>query len=403
MAKKKDITMEEAIQVILKSGGDNPLRQMLEFMAQQTLECEMTEHLGAKSYERTFERKGLRNGYKPRILITRVGDLRLLVPQDRDGTFSTSLFCRYQRSEKALVLTLMEMYIQGVSTRKVKKVTEELCGRSFSSQLISKLTKGLDQELSVWRNRPLCGPYPYLIVDARYEKVRVNHKVISQGVLIVIGVNKEGRREILSVEMADTENTTTWSSMFKGLKQRGLDGVLLVVSDNHEGIKAAASRYFQGASWQRCQCHFIRNLLCLAPKGLKKTLHAELRAIFDSSDLSMAKKRLFETIKSWEKMRPDIAEKLDEEAEDVLTCFYFPASHRKRIRTTNCVERLNQEIKRRTKVARIFPNRDSTLRLITALCVEQSEEWETSRKYLNMEKLEELKEETGLKLKTISL
>lgn len=403
MAKKKNMTLEEAIQVILKSGDDNPLRQMLEFMAQQTLEYEMTEHLGAEPYERAPERRGMRNGYKPRTLITRVGGLHLSVPQDREGTFSTSLFERYQRSEKALVLSLMEMYVQGVSTRKVKKITEELCGISFSSQLVSKLTKDLDQELEAWRNRPLCGPYPYLIVDARYEKVRINHKVVSQGVLIVVGINAEGRREILSVEVADTENSTTWSNLFRRLKQRGLAGVLLVISDDHEGIKAATSRFFQGACWQRCQCHFIRNLLCLAPKGLKKALHAELRAIFDASDFAMAKRRLEETIESWLKIRPDIAEKLDKEAEDVLTCFHFPASHRKRIRTTNCLERLNQEIRRRTRVVRIFPNRDSALRLITALCVEQSEEWETGRKYLNMEELEELKEETELQLKTAAI
>lgn len=403
MAKKKDITIEEAIQVILKSGGDNPLRQMLEFMAQQTLEYEMTEHLGAEPYERTFKRRGMRNGYKPRTLITRVGGLHLMVPQDREGTFSTSLFERYQRSEKALVLSLMEMYIQGVSTRKVKKITEELCGCSFSSQLISKLAKDLDQELEAWRKRPLSGPYPYLIVDARYEKVRINHRVVSQGVLIVVGINKEGRREILSVEIADTENVATYSNLFRRLKERGLAGVLLVVSDDHEGIKAATSRFFQGACWQRCQCHFIRNLLSLAPKGLKRALHAELRAIFDSFEKTQAKRRLEEIIESWLKIRPDIAKKLDEEAEDVLTCFHFPASHRKRIRTTNCLERLNQEIRRRTRVVRIFPNRDSALRLVTALCVEQSEEWETGRKYLDMEELEELREETELQLETIAL
>lgn len=403
MAEEKHMTVEEAVQVILDSGDENPLRQMLEFMVQQTLEFEMKEHVKAEPYERTSERRGYRNGYKPRTLTTRVGDLRLMVPKDRDGSFSPSLFKRYQRTEKALVISMMEMYIQGVSTRKVTRITEELCGRSFSSQLVSTLAKELDAELCAWRNRRLEGSYPYLIVDARYEKVRMNHKVISQGVLIAVGINEEGRREILSVDMADTENKATWSSVFKRLKDRGLKGVILVVSDDHEGIKAATSRYFQGAAWQRCQCHFIHNMLSMAPKNLKKVLHAELRAIFDSSDLDMAKKRLSEVVTSWYKIRPQVAEKLEAETEDALSCFHFPSSHRKRVRTTNCLERLNQEIYRRTRVVRIFPNQESAIRLITAQCVEMSEEWETGRKYLDMDKLEELFEEALVELETVAL
>ncbi len=389
MAKKKSMTMEEAIQAILASEEDNPLRMMLEFMVQNVLEWEMTEHLGAEAYERTDDRTGYRNGYKPRILTTAVGDLYLMVPQDRDGTFSTSLFERYQRSDKALVLALMEMYLQGVSTRKVAQVTEKLCGRSFSSQLVSKLSKQLDEKLEAWRERSLEGEYPYLIIDARYEKVRVCGKVISQGILICVGISKEGRREILAAEIADSESTATWSDLFRKLKRRGLAGVVLVASDDHEGIKAAVSRHFQGAAWQRCQCHFIRNLLSYAPKGQKQGLHQELRAIFDAPDLSVASRFLAETVARWSKIRPEVSEKLEEAADDVLCCFGFPSSHRKRIRTTNCVERLNQEIRRRTRVVRIFPNRESALRLITALCVEQSEEWETGRRYLDMRPLEE--------------
>lgn len=389
MAKKKSMTMEEAIQAILASEGDNPLRMMLEFMVQNVLEWEMTEHLGAEAYERTDERTGYRNGYKPRILTTAVGDLYLMVPQDRDGTFSTSLFERYQRSDKALVLALMEMYLQGVSTRKVAQVTEKLCGRSFSSQLVSKLSKQLDEKLEAWRERSLEGEYPYLIIDARYEKVRICGKVISQGILICVGISAEGKREILAVEIADTESAATWSDLFRQLKRRGLAGVKVVTSDDHEGIKAAISRHLQGASWQRCQCHFIRNLLSYAPRGQKKDLHSELRAIFDATKPSLARRFLAETVARWECIRPEVAEKLEEAADDVLCCFGFPSSHRKRIRTTNCVERLNQEIRRRTRVVRIFPNRESALRLITALCVEQSEEWETGRRYLDMRPLEE--------------
>jgi len=387
MAKKKSMTMEEALQVILATEGDNPFRAMLEFIAQNALEFEMTEHLGAGPYERTAERRGYRNGYKPRILITAVGDLHLLVPQDRDGTFQTSLFERYQRSDKALVLALMEMYIHGVSTRKVSAITEELCGRSFSSQLVSKLAKCLDEKVAEWRNRPLSGTYPYLIVDARYEKVRRGGRIISQGVLIVLGINQEGMREILAVEVADTECETTWSDTFRDLKRRGLSGVELVVSDAHEGIKAAVMRYFQGASWQRCQFHFIRNLLALAAKGQKRDLHSDLRAIFDSRDPETLDWRLSETIKKWDAKRPAVAEKIDEEIIDTLACFCFPRPHRKRIRTTNCLERLNQEIKRRTRVVRIFPNPASALRLISTLAMEQNEDWD--RRYLDMSLLEE--------------
>lgn len=389
MAKKKSMTMEEAIQAILASEADNPLRMMLEFMVQSDLEWEMTEHVGAGPYERTEERKGYRNGYKPRTLTTAVGDLHLLVPQDREGTFSPSLFERYQRSDKALVLALMEMYLKGVSTRKVAAITERLCGRSFSSQLISKLAKELDEKLAAWRERDLEGEYPYLIVDARYEKVRVCGKVISQGILICVGISAEGKREILAVEIADSESQTTWSDLFRKLKRRGLSGVRLVVSDDHEGIKAALSRHFQGASWQRCQCHFAHNLLSLAPKGQKQYLHQELRAIFDAPDLSRTRRFLQETVARWENIRPEVAERLEEAQDDVLSCFHFPASHRRRIRTTNCVERLNEEIRRRTRVVRIFPDREAALRLITALCVEQSEEWETGRRYLDMSLLEE--------------
>lgn len=396
MAPNKSTTLEEALQVILGSESDNPFKDMLEFMVQRTLEHEMTEHLGAKPYERTGERKGHRNGYKPRTLITRVGTLNLLVPQDRDGTFSTSLFERYQRSEKALVATLMQMYLQGVSTRKVAKVTEELCGRNFSSQLVSKLAKELDLELTAWRERRLEGEYPYLIVDARYEKVRDNHKVVSQGVLIVSGVSSEGYREILAVEIADTENETTWTNLFKDLKRRGVKGVLLVVSDDHKGIKAATSRQFQGAAWQRCQCHFSKNMLDIAPKALKGTLKAELHAIYDAADLDMARRLLAETIARWETIRPEVARKLDEEAEDVLACFHFPQEHRRRIRTTNSLERLNQEIKRRSWVVRIFPNRGSCLRLASALCMEQSEEWLTGRRYLDMELLKDIEAQAEL-------
>src|SRR5918995_2299781 len=270
----------QAAQGVLIDDADF-LREIVQRVLQEVLEAEMTEHLGAAPHQRTEARKGHRNGYKPRALRTRVGTLNLLVPQDREGTFSTRLFSRYQRNEKALVLALMEMYVEGLSTRKVKEVTEELCGTSFSKSLVSQLASSLDSELEAWRNRRLeAQAYPYLFVDARYEKVRVDGRVTNQGVLIVSSVRDDGFREILAVDVAATESEATYHELFRSLKRRGLSGVELVVSDEHEGLKAAVSRHFQGASHQRCQVHYARNLLGMVSHASRKELGADLRAIF---------------------------------------------------------------------------------------------------------------------------
>lgn len=282
----------------------------------------------------------------------------------------------------------MEMYVKGVSTRKVADITEELCGKSFSSQQVSRLVRKLDAEIAEWRTRPLKGDYPYLIVDARYEKVRSGGRVISMGVLIVMGINERGMREILDVEIADTENKTTWSELFRRLKKRGLGGVLLVTSDDHEGIKAAVGRYFQGATWQRCQFHFAQNVLSKARVSQKTLLKSDLRNIFDSPDTETAWRRINEVLSTWRDLNTNVAEAIEEGIEDATAVLDFPPSHRKRTRTTNALERLNQEIKRRTKVARIFPNEASALRLVCSLAIEQSEEWETGRQYLDVKLLE---------------
>ena len=394
MAKDHRRLTEEVAQGMLL---DDPafLRELLKRMLQEFLEAEMTEHVGAAPYERTTERKGQRNGHKPRTLRTRVGTLNLLVPQDREGTFSTRLFSRYQRNEKALVLALMEMYVEGISTRKVKDVTEKLCGTSFSKSLVSSLAARLDSELQAWRSRPLeAEAYPYLFVDARYEKVRVDHRIVSQGVLIVSAVRApDGFREILGVEVADTESEATYQELFRSLKERGLSGVELVVSDDHEGLKAAIFRHFQGASWQRCQVHYARNLLGMVGYAKRKDLAAQLRAIFAATSRDTALRLASELADRWRESHPKVACHLEEHVEECLSCLAFPESHRRRIRTTNGQERLNQEIKRRSRVVRIFPNRQACLRLVTALCVEQSEEWETGRRYLDMGELEEQRRE----------
>jgi putative transposase len=377
---------------------DDPsfLKEIVERVLQELLEAEMTEHVGAVPYERSEKRTGQRNGYKPRALRTRVGTLNLLVPQDREGTFSTRLFSRYQRNEKALVLALMEMYTEGISTRKVKDVTEELCGTSFSKSLISSLAGRLDAELEAWRNRPLeAEGYPYLFVDARYEKVRMDGRIVSQGVLVVSAVRRtDGLREILAVEVSDTESEATYQELFRSLKSRGLRGVELVVSDDHEGLKSAVSRHFQGASHQRCQVHYSRNLLGMVSFAKRKELASDLRTIFAAPERNQAMDVASSVAKKWQqKGNEKVACHLEEQVEECLSCLAFPESHRRRIRTTNGLERLNQEIKRRTRVVRIFPNRESCLRLVTALAVEQSEEWITGRRYLDMGDLEEYRPE----------
>jgi putative transposase len=389
MAKDHRKVSAEIAQGILLEDPDF-LREIVERVLQEMLEAEITEHIGAAPYERSVTRTGHRNGHKPRTLRTRVGTLNLLVPQDREGTFSTRLFSRYQRNEKALVLALMQMYIEGVSTRKVKEITEELCGTSFSKSLVSSLAGSLDSELEAWRMRRLeAASYPYVFVDARYEKVRVDHKVVSQGVLIVSAVRDDGMREILGVEVADTESEATYHDLFRSLKRRGLSGVQLVISDDHEGLKAAIARHFQGASHQRCQVHYARNLLGMVGYARRKELASDLRAIFAAPSRKQALTIASSVAERWrQKGNEKVAEHIEEHIEECLSCLAFPESHRRRIRTTNGLERLNQEIKRRTRVVRIFPNEKSCLRLVTALAVEQSEEWITGRRYLDMGEFE---------------
>ena len=366
------------------------LRELVEQAVQTILGAEMEAHLGASRYERTPQRQGYRNGYKPRQLQTRVGTLELRVPQDRDGSFSTELFGRYQRSEQALVLTLCpegaQMYLQGVSTRKVAAITEQLCGTRFSKSQVSTLTVQLDARLQAWRERPLTATaYPYLTVDARYEKVRQGGQVVSEGVLLVSAVRADGFRELVAVDVAATESAATYQELFRSLKARGLSGVVLVTSDDHQGLRGAIDRHFQGVGWQRCQVHFSRNLQGLVSRRQRAQVAEDLRTIFACPTATLAWEAVRTIAEQWRPTHPHLAERLEEEIEDCLACLAFPSSHQRRIRTTNGLERVSQELKRRTRVVRIFPNRESCLRLVTALAAEISEEWESGRCYLNME------------------
>jgi len=375
----------ELVQAVLL---DDPafLSEIVERTLQAILEEEMTAHLGAERYERSGERRGYRNGTKPRTLTTRVGTLELLVPQDREGTFSTELFSRYQRTEQALVVSLMEMYVQGVSTRKVAAITEALCGTRFSKSQVSVLAGRLDPELAAWRERPLtAASYPYVWVDARYEHVRVDGRVVSQGVLLASGVRgDDGKREVLGVMVADTESAATYQELFRALKARGLSGVQLVISDDHAGLQAAITRHFQGASWQRCQVHFTRTLTGQVALTKRRDLAAGLRAVFAAPTLAQARTGATALADTWRVSHPRVAEQLEEELEACLACLAFPPEHQVRIRTTNSLERLSQELKRRTRVVRIFPNREACLRLVTAVAAEQSDEWVSGRRYLTL-------------------
>lgn len=364
------------------------MQSVVQQFIQNVLDHEMTDYLQATPYERSAGRLGYRSGRRPRKLKTRAGTLSLDVPTERTGHFRTAVFDRYQRSEQAFILALQEMYLQGVSTRKVREITEELCGTSVSASTVSRLTKRLDEDLARWRNRRLVESYPYLVVDARYERVRQNERIESQGVLVISGVSGKGQRDILGVAVANTESETSWTEVFRDLNRRGLSGVRLVVSDDHEGLVASVRRCFQKALWQRCQTHFMHNVLALVTKRDRKALWQALRSIFDAATLEHAKARLAEVVTEWRPRYPDLADKLEAKTEDTLTCFQFPAGHRMRIRTTNMMERLNEELRRRSRVVRIFPNAASCLRLMTALAQEQAAEWAAQLTYLDMAELE---------------
>lgn len=375
----------------LFSKSPDGLRELVRAVVQEMLEAEMTETVGAAKGERSAGRLGYRSGYYSRTLVTRVGKLELRVPQDRDGRFSTELFERYQRSEQALVSTLAEMYVQGVSTRKVKAITEELCGHAFSASAISAINKGLDERLEAFANRPLAEPFPYLILDARYEKVREGGVVMSQAVLIAIGVAWDGRRQILAVEMANRESHSSWRDFLRGLRKRGLHGVEFVVADDHSGLRAAVREVLTEAAFQRCYVHFLRNALDHLPRKADDDCLQELRWLYDRRSIDEARQDLAAWIAKWGTRYPRLVSWVEETIEETLTFYRLPRQHHKHLKSTNMLERLNEEIRRRTRVVRIFPNAEACMRLVRALAVETHENWLEDHRYLNMDDLTEHK------------
>ena len=381
---------DELLSELINFNGENIMAEILRLGLQSLMELERDEHIGVGNYERGDGRRTQRNGYKSRTLYTRVGCLILQVPQTRDGQFYPSILERYQRSEKALVLALAEAYLQGVSTRRMKLVTEELMGKEFSHTSISRFASTLDAELDAWRDSSLTKECPYVFVDARYESCRVDGRIIDIAVQVAIGIDSEGYRHVLGLDTAWSESGDSWDRFIGGLKERGLKGVRLFISDAHPGIHPAVKKHYPGSAWQRCQYHFRENVSDLAPKSRRDDVHQRLTKAWDCEQHEDAQAMLAQLADDYQKEYPKLSALITEHAWETLSVYHTaPAQHHKHIRTTNMLERQNQELKRRSKVVRIFPNPKSCLRLFSALLKEKHEDWITGRRYLRMDLLVE--------------
>ena len=374
-------TIAQAIELLGEHGFDG-MAQAMQLLLNECMTIERQQFLGVGPYQRSEERNGQANGFKPKQIKTRIGQLALRVPQVRGAKFYPSALEKGSRSEKALRLALAEMYVQGVSTAKVSKITEQLCGCEISSSEVSRVAAELDQELEKWRTRPL-GEIKYLILDARYEKIREAGCVVDCAVLIAIGVDPQGHRSVLGVSVSRSEAEVHWREFFKSLLARGLHGVELISSDAHAGLAEARKACFTGVPWQRCQFHLQQNALDHAPtEAIKAQVSEDLRGVFDAADADAAREQLGRVVRKYQESAPKLAAWIEENVPEGLTVFRLPTSHRRCLRTSNMLERLNRELKRRTRVATLFPNDASLLRLVTALLMEQSEEWETGKRYL---------------------
>lgn len=374
----------EFLEPIIEHGLD-VLPAMIEMLINVAMQIERQRHLGAELYERTSERRGYANGYKPKTVATRLGKLTFQVPQVREGDFYPSALEKGIRSERALKLALAEMYVQGVSTRKVAKITEQLCGFEVSSAQVSQATAELDEQMEAWRRRPL-GPSRYLWLDAHYEKVRRDGQVRDAAVLKAVGLNEEGNRMVLGVSVSLSEHEVHWRAFLQSLLKRGLSGVQLITSDDHAGLEKARQAVFGGVPWQRCQFHLQKNAAAYVPRrDMKSEVAEDIRAVFNAPDRTEAEALLSRIVAKYEKKASALAAWMETNIPEGLTVFDFPARHRRRLRTANGLERLNREVRRRSRVVGLFPNPASCLRLVTAVLMEISEEWETGRTYLRLE------------------
>lgn len=372
----------DVVELIAQEGFDG-IAKVLEILFNRAMLLERDKHIGAGPYERSEARSTYANGFKPKSMQTRLGELELAVPQTRDGNFYPNCLEKGLRSERALKIALAEMYVQGVSTRKVAKITEQLCGFEVSSAQVSRAAKELDEELKKWRERPL-GRFQYLLLDAQYQKVRQDGVVLNSAILIAIGVDHDGHRQVLGVSASLSEAEVHWRDFLKSLLARGLHGIECITSDSHEGLKAAIRATMPGVKWQRCQFHLQQNAQAYVPRiEMKKTVAADIRRVFNASDRTEALSQIKYLVEKYEKTAPNLSAWIESNLHEGLMVFELPEAHRRRLRTSNLIERLNKELKRRTKVIGIFPNEASCLRLISALLKETSEEWEGGKRYLS--------------------
>ena len=390
MADKVSMALAELVRKAEANGDVDFLKEGVRVLSQALMELEVAQHIGAERYERSGERSGQRNGYRERTWDTRVGSLELKVPRVRDGSYFPSLLEPRKRAERALVAVVREAYVQGVSTRRVDDLVKALGLDGISRSQVSRLCEELDGEVERFRQRKLDGPFPYVWLDATFVKVRQDHRVVSMAIVIAIGVNDSGQREVLGLDVGPSEDGVFWQSFLRSLVNRGLSGVKLVTSDAHEGLKGAIAAVLQGASWQRCRTHFMRNALALVPKGAQQMVAATIRTVFVQPDPQTAREQWRRVADSFRSRFAKLAQLLDEAEPDVLAYLAFPPEHWRQVWSNNPLERLNREVKRRTDVVGIFPTDSSIVRLVGAVLAEQHDEWQVSRRYFSAESLAKL-------------
>jgi transposase-like protein len=385
MTYQSDFTLPSDLLEQIATQGFEGLPELIRIVVNAAMQAERQQYLGAAPYQHTTERNGHANGYKPKTVKTRVGKINFDIPQVREGGFYPQALEKGLRSERALNLALAEMYVQGVSTRKVTAIVEQLCGSQVSSTVVSRAAAQLDETLEAWRKRPL-GEILYLLLDARYEKVRQEGQVRDAAVLVAVGVDRSGRRQVLGVSVSLGEHEIHWRTFLQSLVQRGLQGVQLITSDDHAGLKAARLAVFGGIPWQRCQFHLQQNASQYVPRqSMKSEVAADLRMVFNAPHRPAAEAYLAQVVQKYAKIAPKLADWIEKNVPEGLTVFAFPASHQRKLRTTNGLERLNREIHRRTSVVGIFPNQASCLRLTSAILMEYDDDWRVGRIYLTVQ------------------
>ncbi len=393
MADELRMALDDLLRKALGEQDIDFLKEGMRVLAQALMELEVTHHLGAERYERTAERSGQRNGYRERPWDTRVGTIDLKVPRVRDGSFFPALLEPRRRAERALVAVIQEAYVQGVSTRRVDALVQALGLEGISKSQVSRLCQTLDQEVERFRNRILLGHYPYVWLDATFVKVRQHGRVVSMAVVVATGVTIRGEREVLGLDVGPSEDAAFWQQFLRGLVQRGLSGVRLVVSDAHAGRQQAIAAVLQGASWQRCRVHWLRNALALVPKSAAEMVAATIRTVFVQPDAASTQEQWRRVADGLRGQFPKLADLMDESETDVLAYTSFPREHWRQIWSNNPLERLMKEIKRRTNVVGIFPNDGAVSRLVGAVLLEQHEEWQVGRRYFSVESLAKLQQE----------